>query len=58
MLRAAALRCLCVFGVRRSPLMQDRVEALNFATRGTYLVICAVNVHLADGMDGWVKVVK
>ena len=39
-------------------LSQDRVEALTFATRGIYLVICAVNVHLADGMYGWVKVVK
>jgi len=39
-------------------LSQDRVEALSFATRGTYLVICAVNVHFADGMYGWVKVVK
>jgi len=39
-------------------LSQDRVEALDFATRGTYLVICAVNVHFAAGMYGWVKVVK
>jgi len=39
-------------------LSQDRVEALNFSTRGIYLVICAVNVHLADGMYGWVRVLK
>ena len=39
-------------------LSQDRVEALTFATRGTYLVICSVNVHFAEGMFGWVKVVK
>jgi hypothetical protein len=39
-------------------LFQDRVEVVSFATRGTYLVICAVNVHLDDGMFGWVKVVR
>ena len=35
---------------------QDRVEVVNFSTRGTYLVICAVNVHFNDGMFGWVRV--
>jgi len=29
---------------------------VGFSTRGTYLVICAVNVHFNDGMFGWVKV--
>ena len=39
-------------------LSQDRVEVVSFATRGIYLVICAVNVHFAEGMYGWVKVVR
>ena len=39
-------------------LSQDRVEVVGFTTRGTYLVICAVNVHFAEGMYGWVKVVS
>ena len=39
-------------------LSQDRVEVVGFSTRGTYLVICAVNVHFAEGMYGWVKVVR
>ena len=39
-------------------LSQDRVEVVGFAKRGTYLVICAVNVHFADGMYGWVRVVR
>jgi len=38
-------------------LFQDRVEVVGFSTRGTYLVICAVNVHFNDGMFGWVKVI-
>ena len=37
-------------------LSQDRVEVVGFSQRGTHLVICAVNVHFADGMFGWVKV--
>jgi hypothetical protein len=40
------------------PAFQDRVEVVGFSRRGTYLVICAVNVHFADGMFGWVKVVR
>lgn len=36
---------------------QDRVEVVGFSTRGTYLVICAVNVHFNMGMYGWVKVI-
>jgi hypothetical protein len=39
-------------------LSQDRVEVVGFSKRGVYLVICAVNVHFAEGMYGWVKVVK
>jgi len=39
-------------------LSQDRVEVVSFSTRGTYLVICAVNVHFTEGMYGWVKVVR
>jgi hypothetical protein len=39
-------------------LSQDRVEVVGFARRGTYLVICTVNVHLEDGMFGWVRVVR
>jgi plastocyanin len=38
-------------------LSQDRVEVVGFSQRGTYLVICAVNVHFNDGMFGWVKVI-
>ena len=38
-------------------LFQDRVEVVGFSKRGTYLVICAVNVHFNDGMYGWVKVI-
>jgi hypothetical protein len=38
-------------------LSQDRVEVVGFSRRGTYLVICSINVHFADGMFGWVKVV-
>jgi hypothetical protein len=39
-------------------LSQDRVEVVGFSRRGTYLVICTVNVHFADGMFGWVRVVR
>jgi hypothetical protein len=39
-------------------LSQDRVEVVGFAKRGTYLVICAVNVHFAEGMYGWVRVIR
>lgn len=38
-------------------ISQDRVEVVGFGKRGTYLVICAVNVHFAQGMYGWVKVI-
>jgi plastocyanin len=37
---------------------QDRVEVVGFTERGTYLVICAVNVHFADGMFGYVRVIR
>jgi hypothetical protein len=39
-------------------LSQDRVEAVGFSGRGTYLVICTVNVHFAEGMFGYVRVVR
>lgn len=39
-------------------LSQDRVEVVGFAKRGTYLVICTINVHFADGMFGWVRVIR
>lgn len=41
-----------------SPLTvgQDRVEVVHFGKRGRYLVICAVSVHFAGGMYGWVRV--
>jgi len=35
----------------------DRVEVVNFAKKGTHLVICAFVPHFDDGMYGWVKVV-
>ena len=42
----------------QNPISQDRVEVVGFARRGTYLVICTVNVHFADGMFGWVRVIR
>lgn len=38
------------------PRLQDRVEVVHFPNPGTYLVICAVLPHFADGMFGYVKV--
>ena len=43
-------------GVSPLTVGQDRVEVVHFGSRGLYLVICAVNVHFADGMFGWVRV--
>lgn len=43
-------------GTTLVPTAQDRVEVVHFAKRGLYLVICAVNVHFADGMYGYVRV--
>ena len=42
---------------RLTNTFQDRVEVVGFSKRGTYLVICAVNVHFNEGMYGWVKVI-
>jgi plastocyanin len=42
---------------RLTNTFQDRVEVVGFSTRGTYLVICAVNLHFNMGMYGWVKVI-
>jgi plastocyanin len=39
-------------------LSQDRVEVVSFERRGTYMVICGVNVHFADGMIGYVEVIR
>jgi hypothetical protein len=39
-------------------LSQDGTEVVGFSSRGTYLVICGVNVHFADGMFGWVRVIR
>jgi plastocyanin len=36
---------------------RDRIEVVHFATEGTYLVICSVLSHFAQGMYGYVKVV-
>ena len=33
------------------------IEIAGERTRGLYLVICTVNVHFADGMIGWVRVI-
>ena len=35
---------------------RDRVEAVQFSTRGTHLVICGVLDHFQAGMFGYVKV--
>ncbi|HEX6994734.1 MAG TPA: twin-arginine translocation signal domain-containing protein [Gammaproteobacteria bacterium] len=43
-------------GLNPADLPQDRVEAVQFDRRGLHLVICAVNVHFADDMFGWVMV--
>jgi hypothetical protein len=38
------------------PAPLDRVEAVTFSVRGTYLVICAFVPHFLDKMHGFVKV--
>lgn len=43
-------------GVNPLEVPQDRVEAVQFNRRGLHLVICAVNLHFAEGMYGWVMV--
>jgi plastocyanin len=40
----------------RAPVLQDRVEAVQFAEPGRYLVICGVLPHFLSGMYGYVKV--
>ena len=35
----------------------DRVEVVNFAEPGVYLVICAVLPHFVEGMYGYVRVI-
>lgn len=39
------------------PLLQDRIEVVQFPDPGTFLVICAVLPHFLMGMYGFVKVV-
>jgi plastocyanin len=39
------------------PTVLDRVEVVQFAEPGTYLVICGVQPHFVAGMYGFVKVV-
>jgi plastocyanin len=38
------------------PILQDRVEVVHFPNPGTFLVICTVLPHFAEGMFGYVKV--
>ena len=38
------------------PLPQDRVEAVNFANPGRYLVVCTFLPHFLDKMFGYIKV--
>ncbi len=41
-----------------SLVARDRVETVNFAEPGTYLVICGILPHFVnDSMYGWVKVI-
>jgi hypothetical protein len=45
-------------GLDPSLFLQDRVEVVQFTSKGLFLVICGVLPHFAvDGMYGWVKVV-
>ncbi len=39
------------------PLLQDRIEVVQFPDSGTFLVICAVLPHFLMNMYGFVKVV-
>lgn len=38
------------------PVLQDRVEVVQFSEPGRYLVICGVLPHFIGNMYGWVKV--
>ena len=44
-------------GLDPRPLPQDRAEAVTFAAKGTYLVVCGLVPHFDEGMHGFVKVV-
>jgi plastocyanin len=44
-------------GLDPRPLPQDRAEAVTFAEKGTYLVVCGLVPHFDEGMHGFVKVV-
>jgi len=43
-------------GLDPSTQTRDRVEVVQFPTRGTFLVICGVLPHFQQGMFGFVKV--
>src|SRR5262245_36254078 len=45
-------------GLDPSTQSQDRVEVVQFANPGTYLVICGVLPHFQEGMYGFVKVIR
>src|SRR5262245_47202803 len=45
-------------GLDPSTQPQDRVEVVQFANPGTYLVICGVLPHFQEGMYGFVKVIR
>jgi plastocyanin len=45
-------------GLDPSTQPQDRVEVVQFANPGTYLVICGVQPHFREGMYGFVKVIR
>ena len=45
-------------GINPITLPQDRVEAVQFNRRGTYLVICAFLPHFEDEMWGFVRVLR
>jgi plastocyanin len=50
------LQYLPVAGVATPNIVQDRVESVNFAKAGRYLVVCGVAPHFNEGMHGYVNV--
>jgi plastocyanin len=44
-------------GLDPSLFPTDRVEVVQFSEPGTYLVLCGVAPHFADGMFGFVRVI-
>ena len=45
-------------GLNPFGMAQDRIEAVNFAEPGRYLVVCTFLPHFLDRMHGYVTVVK